>query len=219
MMAPAVGRRRQPGRLLMVAAVSFGWLTSCDSGSKGDSTTTVFIEHATNPNTIVVRIGDYRPSGPEQAVLGPTLVVYGDGTLYLETPRTQTQLPAFFTGVLPEASLQLLLRAAAEYEMTPRQTDIPADAVSTILVVGDLRWSRFVGIDDSDPAFDELLQLVRTTAQAAATTPWVPQRWIVRNEQGDCTVADAPAVSDFDDAPIYPHALDTYPLGRTMSCA
>ena len=191
-------------------------LAACDAGLTTE--TTEFIEHLTKPNSIVVQIGDYDGAYSESAVLGPTLVVYGDGTIYLETPRTETQLPAFFTGVMPEAQLQVLLRAAADYEMTPRQTDVPADVHRTELTLGDLRWSRFVGIDDSDPAFDELLQLVRTTAQSAATTPWVPERWIVRDEHGDCTVTHAPAASAFDDAPVYPHADDRFPLGPVQRC-
>lgn len=215
--------RPSPLARALAAIALVAGLAACDNDQSTDTTiepttTTVFIEHLTNPAGIVVQIGDYDGAYSESAVLGPTLVVYGDGTVYLETPRTEAQLPQFFTGVMPEASLQVLLRAAVAYEPTPRATDVPADMLPTVVIVGGLRWSRYVGLDDSDPAFDALLQLVRSTALAAATTPWVPERWIVRDGHGDCTVTAVPAASDFDDAPVYPHALDRFPLGPVEGC-
>jgi hypothetical protein len=180
-------------------------------------TTLAVIEHNTNPQGIVVQIGDYEGAYGETEVWGPSVVVYGDGTVYLETPRTATEPPTFRTGLMSEASLQVLLRAGEQYRLAPMPTELPSEPIPTLLVIGDHRWSRYLD-DGSDPAFDELLALVFSEASPATTATWTPERWIVRGDDGKCTVTNSPAPSSGDDAPVYPHALDRFPLGPLADC-
>ncbi len=187
-----------------VAAVVAGTLLV---GACTDAPKPAAIPHVTGVNEVLIQVGDYSIGAiPDEFVVGPELIVYGDGTAYLSSP-TGTR-----TGHLNESQLQELLRAGEAVPPDAPVGDAAVDAVPLLVVSGTHFWEiNDLGVQPLMGYVDD----VRSTVAAAAKEPWTPSRWILRPFGGPCTLVGVePAGPDYFDAPVYPHLLDQYPLGE-----
>jgi len=186
-----------------VAAVVAGTLLV---GACTDAPKPAAIAHVTGANEVLIQVGDYTIGAiPDEFVVGPELIVYGDGSVYSSSSGTRT-------GHVTESQLQALLRAGEAMPADAPVGDPAVDAVPLLVVSGTHFW------EINDLRVQPLMGYVgdiRSTAAVAATAAWAPARWIVRPFGGPCTVvAEKPDLPGYYMAPVFPHLLDQYPLGE-----
>jgi len=191
--------------------VKSGWVVAAVVGlalvgACSDSASKPAIDHVTGADEVLIQVGDYSIGAiPDEFVVGPELIVYGDGTVYTSSSEGTR------TGRLTEAQLQRLLGDGEAMPVDAPVGTPTADAVPLLVVSGTHFWE--IG-DLSVQPLRGYVDGIRATVAAATTEPWTPSRWIVRPFGGPCAVvAVEPAEPDYYDAPVYPHLLDQYPLG------
>ncbi|MDP2292534.1 MAG: hypothetical protein Q8M22_15190 [Actinomycetota bacterium] len=174
---------------------------------------------ATLPNVagdaVLMQLGSYEIGGvPDEFVVGPQIVVYGDGSVFAELDDgavdggVSTRL---VTGHLDESQLIEVFEAAEALPAEDVVGQLLLDGVPLVLVVGRRQWEvGDRGIEPYREFIDELTDLV----DAAAIDVWTPARWILQPYGAPCAVVpDNPDAGPYD-APVYPHVLDEYPPGE-----
>jgi len=161
----------------------------------------------TGVHEVLIQVGDYSIGAiPDEFVVGPELIVYGDGSVYVSSSSGTR------AGHLTESQLQELLRAGEAVPADAPVGDAAVDAVPLLVVSGTHFWEiNDVGVQPLRAYVDD----VRSTVAAAAKEPWTPARWIARPYGGPCEVAAGkPDLPTYYVAPVFPHLLDQYPLGE-----
>lgn len=201
---------------LATVAVCLVVTAACD-GSAG-STVPTPIEYPAGPNDVLIQVGDYDFGFPDEFLIGPEIVVYGDGRAFADL-RDPTSADASgrrpVTGELDDATIQSLLRAAADVPADAAVGEPAVDEFPTLLIAHDRQWAL---ADSADGPATELLTEVRDAIDAMPTTEWEPEQWTVRSPGSDCTLSDAPLRPSYLSAPIYPHLVGTDPFAD-FDCA
>ncbi len=188
----------------------------CSSGQTPQSATTPSIPHPVGASDVVIQLDGYRFGGvPDEFVVGPELIVYGDGSVYAEFPDGVKDGVAQYRlvqGHLGEAVLQRLLSGA---EGLPSDSPVGVGVIDNParpMIVGTHTWEIN---DRSIEPFATYLNELLSAVVAGASEPWRPSRWIDRPYPGStCSVVEKSAVETWYNAPVYPHLLDQYPLGQ-----
>ncbi len=164
-----------------------------------------------------VQIGQYElGNNIDEFVWGPSLVAYRNGSAFAEVDET------IVDGVAERRPIEALLDTAqidairqAAYAL-PDDTEIgvdqrPSDGIPRMLIVDDQTWLIH---DFSAEPFRSFIESVTEAVEATEVDQWTPRRWVNRDRStGQCSVAQAPSGPSYDNAPVYPHLLDQYPLG------
>ncbi len=151
-------------RVLALAAVLV--VAGCsNSAAPADPPDT--IAHARGIEDVVIQLGAYQLSTvPDQTVLGPEIVVFGDGEVYtsLYGDADEGDTHRLIRAHFDEATMQRLLRAAndlpAEAPVDPSQ----GDGGSEPLVVNGVRWDASLITAPFRDYFDELRATARESA-------------------------------------------------------
>ncbi len=191
-------------------------LAGCSSGHTPQSTTTSNIPHPAGASDVVIQLDGYQFGGvPDEFVVGPELVVYGDGSVYAELPDSVKNGVAQFRllqGHLDEAMIQRLLSRAEELPSDSPVGVAVTDNPARPMIVGTHTWEIN---DRSIEPFATYLNELQSAVAAGASEPWRPARWIDRPYPGfTCSVVEQSEVEPWYNAPVYPHLLDQYPLGQ-----
>lgn len=196
---------RRLGGVALVVAVACG--AGCSSGSSSSSPdVTVPVLAA---DEVLIQLGSYEIGGvPDEFVVGPEIVVYGDGTVYSELYLGGVSF-RLVTGQLSETQLQDVFEAAASLPAPPMVGYLPVDFVPVVLRVGSQEWA----IDPAAEPFRTFVDEVRSLVDEEVTQPWEPERWIVQPFGEACEVVAVNPDAGPYDAPVYPDALADFPLG------
>lgn len=195
-------RRRLAGVGLLIAVA-----VGCSSDSSEPAVTLPNVA----ADAVLIQLGSYEIGGvPDEFVVGPRVVVYGDGAVFAEMYDGVVSF-RLVTGRLDESQLVEVFEAAEELPAEGVVGQLPSDGVPLLLVIGDRRW------DIGDPAiepFGAFVAKLTSMVDAAATDEWRPARWIMQPYEAPCVVVpDDPEAGPYD-APVYPHLMDTYLLGE-----
>lgn len=221
-MEPPRDRKRRTSMRLHSVAVTVALLAvaACDSSGRAadDVDGARPIQYPTGSDDVLIQVGDYHFSWPDEFLTGPEVVVYGDGSAFAElrdpSPADASARRAV-SGELGTATIQSLLRSAAAVPTDASVGLLAEDGVPTLLVVGDQRWEI---TDDADEVLIDLLSLVRNAIDDIPSSDWAPEQWTVRSPGTDCAMSDHPISPSFHSAPIYPHVVGTDPFAD-VDCA
>lgn len=193
--------RRLVGVALLVAVAC---VAGCSSGSSSSPDVTVPTFAA---DEVLIQLGSYDIGGiPDEFVLGPEIVVYGDGTVYSELYVGVENGEAVYrlvTGQLSESQLQDVFESAAAFPPAGEVGEVLAvDGRPLMLRVGEQEWAiNDLGVQPVRQFIDELRALVGEEV----TEPWLPERWIVQQFEDPCEVVEENPQAGPYDAPVYPH--------------
>jgi hypothetical protein len=167
----------------------------------------------------VLQVGEYQLGwGPDVTVIGPEIILYGDGSLYAELfdgVRAGQASWSLLQAKLSSEQVQALLLPGEGLPVDPPMPPLAADGLPLQIVSAAHRWD--VNDPEAEP-FVGYLTKVRNMVRSYATEKWVPERWLVRvYPSPTCTVANAPSSEPSYSAPVYPRLLDRFPLG-TVDC-
>ena len=172
---------------------------------------------AEGADDVFVQIGQYElGNNIDEFVWGPLLVAYRDGSAFAEVDETVIDGVAErrpIEALLDPAQIDSIRQAA---DALPDDTEIgldqrAEDAIPRMLIVDDQTWLIH---DLSAEPFRSFMESVTEAVEATEVDQWTPQRWVERDRStGQCSVTQAPSGPSYDNAPVYPHLLDQYPLG------
>lgn len=183
----------------MVAVFS---LAGCSSGSSSSDVTVPDVA----ADGVLIQLGSYDVGGvPDEFVLGPGIVVFGDGSVYAELyvgVDNGEAVLRLVTGRLTESQLQDVFEAAASLPAPGVVGEQATDGAPLLLRVGSQEWAiNDVSVQPYREFIDELVALV----EDEVTEPWEPDRWIVKPFGEPCKVVDENPQQGPYDAPVYPH--------------
>ncbi|MEQ1702182.1 MAG: hypothetical protein ABMA25_18880 [Ilumatobacteraceae bacterium] len=195
--------RRLSDVALLVAVASL--LAGCSSDSSSSSSPDVTVP-VVAVDAVLIQLGSYEVGGvPDEFVLGPVIVVYGDGSvhaeLYVGVENGEASL-RLVTGQLSESHLRDVFDAAASLPAPGVVGEQATDGAPMLLRVGSQEWAiNDVSVQPYRQFMDDLIALV----DEEVTQPWVPEQWIVKPFGEPCkVVAENPQAGPYD-APVYPH--------------
>jgi hypothetical protein len=214
------------GVLLTVLALGASGCASSDQSAPprpstaSPSSSPASVPHSTGSADVIFQIGDYHVGwGPSMSVTGPEIVVYGDGAVFANlSDGAINQQPTYslIEARMSEQQMQDLLAAGNALPVSSTQNSLPVDTFPTVLVAGSHRW------EINDPTVEPYaayLTELRAITRSLATSLWQPSRWIVRpSGAAHCNVVAEESGDQSYEAPVYPHLLDTYPIGE-FDCA
>lgn len=189
---------------------------ACTSQTSAPIPTPRRITHQLGASDVVIQLNDYLFGGvPDEFLVGPELIVYGDGSVYAELPdgvKNQSATLRLVTGHLDETEVQRFLLRADSLPTDAPVGQAVADAIARPLIIGTHQWEIN---DESIEPFGTYLRDLQSAVEKVATTEWSPARWIDRPyPSSTCSVVERSTTEPWYNAPVYPHLLDHYPLGQ-----
>ena len=200
---------------------------ACTSNPSGDPATTGSAAETSAPlqviaydNTssqVLVQIGNYEfGNNLDQFVFGPRLVIYGDGSAFAEVDgdgvRNGATVFRPIESRVSEAEIQSLLLAASQLPDVATAGVAPEDGLPLLLAVNGQSWEI---LDFDVEPFNGYVDSVTAVVTASEVGMWTPPAWIQRIPPApDCESVVEPEGAPYYSAPVYPHLVNTYPLGR-----
>lgn len=234
--------RNREWKPVALAATAALLMAACASGDEDVAR----IEHADGSRDVVVQVGDYLPIGyPDEFVLGPQVVIYGDGSAFVDVfEPTDGGLVALrqYEAQLNEDQIQQILRDASDLPATSvvSRGSAPVDGVVSRLRVNGQVWTihRYdvlsgivPDLEDYDEGarasvaegvpFAEFVAAVRDVIREGETGPWNPILWVEREFSDElCSVVSSSDPLSGYSAPIFPHLEEAVAnAARASDCA
>jgi hypothetical protein len=163
------------------------------------------------PDQVAFQIGGFDVGcNIDQAVWGPSIVVYADGTTIASSDG-----PTGFNSVALGRPAMATITSAAQRLPDDPELGTPqwdTDATPFLVRVGDRMWDVW----DDDDAVDRFVATIRREVDAAEGEPWRPERWFVSTDTGPQVATER---SDGrSSTPVLPHQLERYATIGSIRC-